>query len=252
MKILVLNPFAGEAAEVERCSSVLRADTEIQFEDISDQYPLQYVTYVYYRHRCADAVVRRVRQAEAQGYDGVFICCCYDPGLGESREIVDFPVVGAFEAGSHWANLISQRYSVIATEAKTVHCYRELAQLYGTDGKLASVRHINLSARDSYPETTSPDEIVSRVLEVSRTCVEQDGAEAIVMGCTLQSCPLTLEGIGDTENVPIIDPVTVGVKLTEFLIEMRSRKLPFLSRFGSWQRPPEEEVRRLLESSRPS
>src|SRR5437867_3856500 len=36
MKILVLNPFAGVAQELERCRTVARPDTEITFEDIAD------------------------------------------------------------------------------------------------------------------------------------------------------------------------------------------------------------------------
>jgi Asp/Glu/hydantoin racemase len=147
MKILVLNPFGGEMKEAERCRQVARPETAIVFENIADEYPLNYVTYIYYRHRCADAVVNRVLMAQEQGFDGVFICCCYDPGLWEAREVADIPITAAFEAGCHYINSISQRYSVIATEYKTVHCYKELAQLYGTDSKLASVRHINLSAR---------------------------------------------------------------------------------------------------------
>ena len=60
MRILVLNPFAGEMKEVERCRQVARPETEIVFENIADVYPLNYVTYIYYRHRCADAVANRV------------------------------------------------------------------------------------------------------------------------------------------------------------------------------------------------
>src|SRR5437867_7202107 len=221
MRILVLNPFAGEMREVERCRSVARPETDIAFENIAGVYPLNYVTYIYYRHRCADAVAERALRAEREGFDGVFISCCYDPGLGEARELVDIPVVAAFEAGAHYVNAIAQRYSVIATEPKTVHCYWELAQLYGTASKLASVRHIGLSARDSYPERTPPEEVVARTLDVARTCVEDDGAEAILMGCTLQSCPLTIAGAGDASGAPIIDPVLVGFKQTEFMVEMR-------------------------------
>ena len=197
MKILVLNPFAGEAREYERCATVARPDTEITFDTIADVYPLNYVTYIYYRHKCAEAVVERVVRAEQEGFDGVFISCCYDPGLGEARELVDIPVAAAFESAVHWANQISQRYSVISTEPKTSHCYRELADLYGTAGKLASVRPINVSAKVSYDTLTPPEVIVERTLEVARRCVEDDGAEAIVMGCTLQSCPLTVAGRND-------------------------------------------------------
>lgn len=46
MKILVLNLFAGGMQELERCRKVAGADTEIVFEDISDVYPLNYVTYI--------------------------------------------------------------------------------------------------------------------------------------------------------------------------------------------------------------
>lgn len=250
MKILVLNPFAGESKEVERCQRVARPDSDLVFDHIGDVYPLNYVTYIYYRHRCAEAVIDRVVQAQDKGFDGVFICCCYDPGVWESREVVDIPVVGAFEAAAHYANGISQRYSVIATEPKTVHCYRELAQLYGTDSKLASVRHIGLSARESYPERTDPAVIVKRTLDVANRCIEQDGAEAIVMGCTLQSCPLTVEGVGETSGVPIIDPVQIGLKTTEFLVEARRVGLPVCSRFGTWQKPPLDEVEKLRASRR--
>ena len=245
MKILVLNPFAGVAQELERCRTVARPDTEITFEDIADMYPLNYVTYTWYTHRCADAVVQRVRKAEKQGFDAVFISCCYDPGLAESRELVDIPVIGAFEAGSHYASMISQRYSVIGTEPKTLHFYRKLASYYGTDAKLASVRHIGISASVSYPELTPNDVIVERTLAVARQCIEQDGAEAILMGCTLQSCPLTVAGATEAQGAPIIDPVLVGMKWTEMMVDMARAGIPIVSRYGAWQKPPAAEVERL-------
>ncbi|MDB6095461.1 MAG: Hydantoin racemase-like protein [Verrucomicrobia bacterium] len=245
MKILVLNPFAGVTLEAEHCRRVARPDTELVFENIADVFPLNYVTYIYYRLQCASAVVERVLRAQDQGFDAVFICCCYDPGLGEAREVADIVVTGAFESSAHYVNQISQRYSVIATEPKTVHCYRELAQLYGTDSKLASVRHINLSARESYAERTDPSILVQRTLDVARKCIEEDGAEAILMGCTLQSCPLTVAGRGDLQGVPIIDPVLTGFKTTEFLVEARKAGIPTLSRYGTWQKPPAAEVAQL-------
>jgi len=245
MKILVLNPFAGVTREEEHCRRVARPDTELVFENIGDVYPLSYVTYIYYRHHCATAVTERVLRAQDEGFDAVFICCCYDPGLGEAREVADIIVTGAFESGAHYVNRIAQRYSVIATEPKTVHCYRELAQLYGTDSKLASVRHIDLSARESYEDSTDPAVLVQRTLDVAKRCIEDDGAEAILMGCTLQSCPLTVAGQGDLQGVPIIDPVLVGFKMTEFMVEARRAGLPVISRYGTWQHPPPEEVSQL-------
>lgn len=250
MKILVLNPFAGVTLEAEHCRQVARPGTELVFENISDVYPLTYVTYIYYRHHCAAAVVERVLRAQDEGYDAVFICCCYDPGLAEAREVADIVVTGAFESGVHYVNQISQRYSVIATEPKTVHCYRELAQLYGTDSKLASVRHINLSARESYAHRTDPAVMIERTLKVAQRCIEDDGAEAIIMGCTLQSCPLTVGKHGELQGAPIIDPVLIGFKQTEFLVEARQAGLPIISRYGTWQKPPADEIAQLRRPGR--
>ena len=104
------------------------------------------------------------------------------------------------------------------------------------------MRHIGLSARDSYPDKISPNDVVVRTLQVARKCIEEDEAEAILMGCTLQSCPLTVSGVGDSLGAPIIDPVLVGIKVTEFMVEAKRVGLPILSRFGTWQKPPADEV----------
>ena len=81
--------------------------------------------------------------------------------------------------------------------------------------------------------------------DISEKCVEEDGAEAILMGCTLQSCPLTVTGVDDSLGAPIIDPVLVGVKFTEFMVEAKRVGLPILSRFGTWRKPPADEVKSL-------
>ena len=62
------------------------------------------------------------------------------------------------------------------------------------------------------------------------------------MGCTLQSCPLTVTGNVHSGGTPIIDPVLVGIKFTEFMVEAKQAGIPVLSRFGTWQKPPSDEV----------
>lgn len=109
MKTLVLNPFAGEAKEVERCRTVARPDTEIVFDNIADVYPLNYVTYIYYRHRCADAVVDRVVRAQEEGFDGVFIAEPV-PDRPVAGNVVD--VIGLDEDGFAQLSGVQQRFDV--------------------------------------------------------------------------------------------------------------------------------------------
>jgi len=47
-------------------------------------------------------------------------------------------------------------------------------------------------------------------------------------------------------GAPIIDPVLVGMKTAEFMVEARRAGLPSPNRFGTWQKPPAEELAQLL------
>jgi allantoin racemase len=247
-RILILNPFKGRMYEKEHCQQVAEHDTIISFEDIGDIYPLPYVTYVYYRHLCADAVVDRIIKAEGEGFEGVFIACMYDPGLLESRELVDIPVVGAFEASTHYACMLGHSYSIVTVERKVVPCCWELARLYGVSEKLVSVRHIGIPANKLYPSITSPEEVVRRTIEVSRRCVEEDGAEVIVPGCTLQSGSITHD-LGEAlvvEGAPILDPVLIGFKILEVMVTLRDRVgLRSASRVAAFKKPPFDELKSL-------
>lgn len=258
MKILVLNPFAGQIYEKEHCLKIAGPNTEIVFKDISDVYPLPYVTYIYYRHFCADGAVDKIVQAEREGYDAAFIACMYDPGLLEAKEIVNIPVVGAFEASTHYACMMGNTYSIVTVEKKVIPCCWQLAELYGVSKKLASVRDIGIPANKLYPEITPSEEIIRRTIEVSRDCIEKDGAEVIVPGCTLQSTTLThacltssspidkFEELTEDIGGPIIDPILIGLKTAEMMAELRNKVgIPPVSRVAAWKKPPEEELRRL-------
>jgi hypothetical protein len=54
-----------------------------------------------------------------------------------------------------------------------------------------------------------------------------------------------VNGANTFMGVPIIDPVLVGFKVTEFMVEAGQAGLPTLSRLGTWQKPPAEELSRL-------
>ena len=235
-RILILNPFKGRMYEKEHCQQVAEHDTEISFEDIGDIYPLPYVTYVYYRHLCADAVVDRIIKAEGEGFEGVFIACMYDPGLLESRELVDIPVVGAFEASTHYACMLGHSYSIVTVERKVVPCCWELARLYGVSEKLVSVRHIGIPANKLYPSITSPEEVVRRTIEVSRRCVEEDGADVIVLGCTGMS-KLARE-VQKEIAIPVVEPSTAALKFAEGFVQMGLRNSK-----KSFPKPLEKEIK---------
>jgi allantoin racemase len=86
----------------------------------------------------------------------------------------------------------------------------------GLQGRLASVRPLEMSVLEMDSE---PVRAGTRILEVGRTAVEQDGAEVLVLGCAgLAGYSLTL---AQTLAVAVVDPSTVSLKMAEVLIDLR-------------------------------
>jgi len=244
MRILVLNPFGAETREREHCLAIANSDTEVEFDSISDVYPLPYVQYRYFRHLCADATIDRIVRAEEEGFDAVLIACMYDPGLIEARELVDIPVIGTFESSFHYAAMLGTSYGLITVEQNVVPITWEMARLYGVSEKLRSVNHIGISASRLYEDVTPAETVLERTFAVAQECVDE-GCEAIILGCTLIGVMLTQhhEDPHSIFGVPIIDPLLPAFKTAEMMASLHLKAgLPAVSRAGGYARPPAEHV----------
>ena len=170
-----------------------------------------------------------------------------DPGLLESRSIVDIPVTATFESAAHVACMMGKRFSVVSTDPMTVGGIdMRLVDLYGVRSKVASLRWIGITACDLYPEITPPEEIERRVIEVSKKCVEEDQAEVIIPGCTIIGSIFTKVSKKDPTEVigaPVIDPMIVAFKQAEMMVDLcKLAGYPAVSRTGLWKKPPKEET----------
>lgn len=248
MKILVLKPYAGRTKEREHCAKIARPDTEVFFENIENEYPITHVHHRYFRYQAIDATVEHVLRAEAEGFDGVCIACGGDPGLYEARELVDIPVTGTFEAAGHVAATMGHRFSVVTTVSYARPQMEELATLYGFGHKLASVRTLNIPGRSLYIDYTAPESVVARINEVARQCVEEDGAEIIVLTATLAGTMFTdVTKSPITEcGAPLVDAMLVAFKQCEMMVDLRRLAgIPAISRVNAFREPYEPEYRKM-------
>ena len=114
---------------------------------------------------------------------------------------------------------------------------------------MASIRHINIRASQLYPEITPTEEVAKRIVAVSKRCVEEDGAEIIISGCTIMSSLFTnyfkkdpVEVIG----VPVIDPMYTAFKFAEMMVDLKQLAgYPAVSRAGLYEKQPREEFEEL-------
>jgi allantoin racemase len=163
-------------------------------------------------------VLDEVRRGEADGIDGYVIACFGDPGLLAAREIARGPVVGIAEAAMHAASLVCTGFSIVSTLGRSRALLHHLVAAYGMQHLCRSIRCTDLAVLDLERAETNAREII---LEESRRAVEQDHAEAILLGCAgmadLQA------DIAQKLGVPVVDGVSAGVKLVEALVGMGLR-----------------------------
>jgi allantoin racemase len=162
------------------------------------------------------ATLTLVEQAQGEGCDAVVLACFSDPGLDAAREIATIPIVGIEETALHVAALLGHRFTILTTRSRRVPAKLEHVARLGLQGRLASVRPLDMSVLEM---DSDPVRAGIRILEVGRTAVEQDGAEVLVLGCAgLAGYTPTL---AQTLTVAVVDPSAVSLKMAEVMVDLR-------------------------------
>jgi allantoin racemase len=169
----------------------------------------------------APEVVRRAIEAERDGVEAVIIDCMNDPGLEAAREAVSIPVVGAAQSSMLLAGMLAHKFSVVSTAARDVYPTELLARRYGLAGSLASTRWVDIPVLEL---SASHEALLAALVQESRLAIRQDGAHAIVFGCTgmrgmagaLQD---KLHALG--LEALVIDPTLAALIWAEMLVDLK-------------------------------
>ncbi|MGH2349347.1 MAG: aspartate/glutamate racemase family protein [bacterium] len=153
-------------------------------------------------------------EAERRGYDAVITGCVGDPGVEAAREKVRIPVIGPGQAALHSAAMLGYTFSVLSPLDSTVGPTRALVRHHGLEGRCASVRSVNCSVmtlRDGRPET------FRAVLDVARRCIDEDGADTLVLACASLSHVLG-DRLAAALPVPVVNALRVSLRMAEMLV----------------------------------
>ena len=148
--------------------------------------------------------------AKGEGSDAFVIACFDDTGLEAARCATAAPVIGIGEAAFHMAGLIAETFSVVTTLSRSiVPIERNLAK-YGLIARCARVRAAEVPVL-SLEEEGSPAR--QRIEDEIARALDEDGAEAIVLGCAGMAD--LAKALGDKFGVPVLDGVVCAVALAE-------------------------------------
>ncbi len=160
----------------------------------------------------APYILQKVKWAEENDYSAAVIDCFFDPLVDVSREIVSIPIIGPCESSVMLASQLATRFSIISPTPSGNRIVLENMEKYGAERKLASIRFLDTEVLQL---EKMEDKIKKLMLEETKRAILEDGADAIILGCTGMSTfasylQKTLKkDFG--ENIPVIEPLKAAV-----------------------------------------
>jgi allantoin racemase len=235
----ILNPIKDEGTEIG-----------YKFPEIGCNRAADFETSYFLLLNKAE-VIKAIIEAEQEGYDAVVVGCFLDTGVQEAREMVDIPVIGINEASLSLAGQMGSKCAVVGVHEPKLNMKIEDVirnhsfSINHTDQKVIP---FDIPSIQWMKNATTDLENIASEMENSAYIGVQNGADVIVLGCAGLGPLASLAGlkmVKDTE-VPILDPVTIGIKTAEFQVRLvKSLGLPPVSRGGKYKKPRVKDQERI-------
>jgi len=182
-----------------------------------------------------------IAAGERRGVQAAVIACFDDTGLDAARAMAAIPVIGICEAALSMASFIAQRFTVVTTTERSRVPVEGLVQRYGMTGR-ARVRAADIPVLALEDPASGA---IGKLRDEIARAVEEDRAEAIVLGCA---------GMADLAHqlqadfgLPVIDGVGAAIKQAEALIALGLST----SKRGAYASPLAKPYRGMLKSFSP-
>lgn len=178
-------------------------------------------------------IIQEILKAAQEGYDAVIPNCFADPGVAETRAVVNIPVVGPGQSALHIACMLGYRVGIIevgVTPSAQLHgkgsnWARQLVKSHGLLDRVVSIKGIALAVEDLRDAELTLDALYKASLKA----IEEDGAEVLVLGCT--GMMGYAEELQRKLDIPVVDPSVAALKMAEVLIttNLKQSKLAYPS-----------------------
>ncbi|TVR08901.1 MAG: hydrogenase expression protein HupH [Salinarimonadaceae bacterium] len=215
-RVLVIVPFPMSAENLAQRRAQLQAvtlgpDIAFEFEPVKVA-PKNYVSAS--DMTLADfGVLEAGLDAERRGYDAVCIDTMSDSGVAALRSELSIPVIGPGRASVLTALMFGNSFSILAMWPHWRHLYvRTLGDL-GLADKCASIRWIDARPDNQNLLAGKEEEVFPALEAAARRCIDEDGAEVILLGSTTMH--QAHAHLAERLPVPVINPGPLTYKLAE-------------------------------------
>ena len=126
----------------------------------------------------APGILERVVRSEQEGADAVVIWGGHDPSLVAARELVSIPVLGPGMASMYLASALADQFSLLIQLSSVIGIAQRQVRDLGLESRCASIRSVEIPVLELLKE-----ESFEAVKETAVAAIEEDGADAICLGC---------------------------------------------------------------------
>jgi allantoin racemase len=239
-RILWLNPVGTTAYDAPIGAALrpeARATTRVDVASLPMAGP-ENLEYNAYEMVVAPGTAGVVRWAQQDGYDATVIGCFYDPGLRGAREIAGTMAVTApAEACLHVASTLGERVSILVGRRKWIPEMHENVVKYGFSDRFAGFRVLGMSVAEFQQDPAVTEE---RIIEEALAAVRDDGADCIVLGCTIEFG--FYREVQQAVGVPVVDALVAPLRYAEFLADLRRDHGWAHSKVLGYEAPPQDEL----------
>ena len=220
MRISILGSGTASRQLPAHFSAVAQQSIELELELVNPRLSL-FAATPYERLLVDLGYADAALQAAQGGGNAILINSFADYGLDAAQAALTVPVIGAGEAALRDASAEGSRpFSIVTVWPRSMgFLYEERLRATGLQGLCRSVRHA--SHEDELSKLGSEDGVMPRMARQEPTviaslralceaAVRDDGAAAIVLGCTCMAPIGTLLQTGCT--VPMIEPSMAGLR----------------------------------------
>lgn len=171
----------------------------------------------------APHVIELAKQAEQDGYEGVFVTDMDMCGVEAARQVVSIPIIGGFRASAYTAMMLAQKFSIL-TVSDVMALQVEHTRTFGIADNFASIHPLDIRV----PNLADPKEhekILEDLTKLALQAIQYHGAQAIMFGCTgfvHFAEPLSQrlqKEIG--QYVPVMDPNCCAIMYLTLLVKNR-------------------------------
>lgn len=204
--------------------------------------------YRVFAHFDTNEIIKNALVAGRNGFHAYAIGNTFDPGLYESRQVSNIPVLGLCESSLLVASLMGKKISLITVNENFIPRIEENVRRYGLWDRIKGIGTLKIEVEDldlAYKDETIRKRIINTLLEEVRPFI-REGAEVIIPAGGVAMLLLALSGVHNVDGVPIVNGIIALTKMAEMMVRFQDTTGVFISRRMTYVSPEEKKWKEAL------